>query len=72
MNFHECLPTISGWMTDKPAVNCCNQAITLTENRPDFRSTVKTRYSDISPVGSDAIFDYQSCHASAAHVPVEA
>ncbi len=32
-------------------LNCCKQAITLTENRPDFRSTVKTRYCDFATVG---------------------
>jgi hypothetical protein len=32
------------------AVNWREQAIPLTENRADFRSRVKTRYGDISPV----------------------
>jgi hypothetical protein len=28
--------------------NCFKQAVTLTENRADFRSRVKTRYRDLS------------------------
>jgi hypothetical protein len=28
--------------------NCCNKAITLTENRPDLRAEVKTRNRDLT------------------------
>jgi hypothetical protein len=41
---------VTARMTDNQEV-IVEQAITLTENRPDFRSWVKTRYGDVTPTG---------------------